>query len=163
VRDQDLSTNTGDVSMRPPHITEFLSPKMFEAIEHLLPADDEGMADDLHQSSEETPPSPSFDDWGTPVDMVTVDAYYFEVVSAEVAAAATRAAEDLRVPAVRPLERESTVSVTAKAAAFPLAAGAADGLAHVAQPDAAAEDAVPHVNDEDATADEDASGGEWWW
>ena len=146
----------------PPHITEFLSPMLLEAIDHLLLADDEGMAD-LHQSSEDTPPSPSFGHQDTPVDMVAVDTHYFEVVSAAVAAAATRVAEDSRSPALRPLMRESTVSATAKAAAFPLAAGAADVLAHVAQPEAAAEDAGPHVIDEDATAGEDASGGEWWW
>jgi hypothetical protein len=161
VRDQDLSMNVGDVSMQPPHITEFLSPKLLEALDDLLLADDEGMADP-HQSTEDTPPSPSFGYQGTPVDIAAVDTHYFEVVSAEVAAAATRVAEDSRARALRPLERESTVSA-AKVAAFPLAAGAVDGLAHVAQPDAAAEDAEPHVIDEDATAGEDASGGEWWW
>jgi hypothetical protein len=162
VRDQDLSTNVGNVSMQPPHITEFLSPKLLEAIDHLLLADDEGMADP-HQSTEDTPPSPSFGYQGTPVDIAAVDTHYFEAVSTEVAAAATRVAEDSRARAVRPLERESTASAAAKIAALPLAAGAAEGLAHVAQPDAAAEDAGPHVIDEEATAGEDASGGDWWW
>jgi hypothetical protein len=161
VRDQDLSMNIEDVSMQPPNVADFLSPKMMQAVDLLLKGGEEGMAD-LPQSSKETPPSPSFGHQNTPVDIAAVDAAYFEGVAAEVAAAATHAVDSLS-PAVRPLERGSAVSMTAKALAFPLAAGAADVLASMGEPATAAESAGPHVIDEDASADEDASGGEWWW
>ena len=93
------------------------------------------------------------------------------------AAAATRTVDSWS-PAVLPLERESAVSATAKAAAFPLAAGAADALASIgetpnaaesatphvtAEPTAAAESAAPHMIAEDSTVNEDASEGIWWW
>jgi hypothetical protein len=160
VRDQDLSMNVEDVSMQLPNIADFLSPKLMQAVDQFLKGD-EGLSEP-HQSSDDTPPSPSLSHQNTPVDIAAVDADYFESVAAEVAAAATHAVDSWS-PAVRPLKRGSAVSMTAKALAFPLAAGAADVLASTGESATAAESAGPHVIDEDASADEDASGGEWWW
>ena len=159
--DQDLSTNLKDTSVQLPNIADFLSPKLMQAMGLLL-ADDEGTAD-LHPSTEDMPLDPSFGYQGTPVDIASVDTHFFEVVAAEVAAAATHVAVDSRSPAVRPLERESALSATAKAVAFPLAAGAADVLASTGESDTASESAEPHLIYEDATANEHVSGGEWWW
>lgn len=160
MQNQELSINSADVSIQPPNIADFLSPKLIQAIEQLS-VREKGMAD-LEQSSE-GPLSPSLGvHQDIPVDFVAVDAAYFEGVSAEVAAAATRTIEAWS-PLLRPLERESTVSVTAKAAALPLAAGAADALAAMGEPDTAAESTEPHVIVKDSTASEDTSEWEWWW
>jgi hypothetical protein len=167
VRDQELPINSEDVSVQLPDIASFLSPKLMQAIDQLS-LRDKGMAD-LRQSSEGTLcPSLGPHHQETPAEFA-VDADYFEVVSAEVAAAAAAAAAATRSidswsPPLHPLERESAVSVTAKVAAFPLAAGVADAaLAAIGEPAAAAESAAPHVIAEDSTADADASGGEWLW
>lgn len=175
MRDQELSINPEDISVQPPNIADFLSPKLMQAIDQLL-LRDEGIAD-LQQSSEGTSDPSLGPHHPDTLGDLAVDADYFEVVSAEVAAAATRTADSWS-PAVRPLERESAVSTTAKAAAFPLAAGAADALASIgetpdaaenaaphvsAEPAAAAESAAPHVIAEDSTVNEDASEGIWWW
>jgi hypothetical protein len=145
-----------------PDIASFLSPKLMQAIDQLS-LRDKGMAD-LRQSSEGTlSPSLGPHHQDTP-DEFAVDAAYFEVVSAEVAAAAAEATRsiDSWSPPLRPLERESAVSDAAKAAAFPLAVGAADAaLAAIGEPAAAAESAAPHVIAEGSTAD--TSGGEWLW
>ena len=138
MQDQERPINPEDVSMQPPNI------------------------ENLKQSSEGTP-SPSL---GPPHQDVpggsTVDVDYFEAVSAEVAAAATRALDSWSSP-LPLLDRQSAVSTTAKAAAFPLAAGAADVVAAIGEPADAAESAPSHIITEDSTAEEDASEGEWWW
>jgi hypothetical protein len=146
--------------MQPPNIENFLSLELMEAMDRLS-LRDEGMVD-LEQSSEGTPsPSLGPSHQGVPGgSALGVD--YFEAVSAEVAAAATRAI-DYWSPPLRLLERQSAVSATAKAAAFPLAAGAADVVAAIGEPADAAESAPSHIITEDSTADEDASEGEWWW
>jgi len=164
VRDQELPINSEDVSVQLPDIASFLSPKLMQAIDQLS-LRDKGMAD-LRQSSEGTLcPSLGPHHQDTPAEFA-VDADYFEVVSAEVAAAAaaaTRSIDSWSLP-LHPLERESAVSVTAKVAAFPLAAGATDAvLAATGDPAPDAELTEPHVIADDSTADEDASGGIWWW
>ena len=167
MRDQELSIDLEDGNLQPPNIADFLSPKLLEAIDQLS-LRDKAIAD-LYQSSEGTPTSPS--ELGphlgphhqdTPGDSA-VDPDYFEVLAAEVAEAATRAI-DYWSPAVRPLGGQSAVSTIAKVAAFPLAAGAADAVAAMGEPEAAGgESGGPHVIDEGSTVDEDASGGDWWW
>ncbi len=160
MRDQELSINPEDISVQPPNIADFLSPKLMQAIDQLLLRDEE-IADPQQRSEDTSDPSlgPHHQDI---LGDLAVDADYFEVVSAEVAAAATRTVESWS-PAVHPLERESAVSATAKAAAFPLAAGAADALASIGESPDAAECAAPHVIAEDSTVNEDASEGIWWW
>ncbi len=160
MRDQELAIDLEDGDFQPPNIADFLSPKLLQAIDQLS-LRDKGMAD-LHQSSEGTlSPSLGSHHQDTHGDFA-VDPDYLEVVAAEVAAAATRTIESWSPP-LRPLERESAVSATAKAAAFPLAAGAADAVATMGEPAAADESGAPHVIVEDSTAGEDASEGEWWW
>ena len=145
---------------RPLNIENFLSLELIEAMDHLS-VREEGMVDP-EQSSEGTPsPSPGLPHQDIPGDSA-VDADFFEAVSAEVAAAATRAI-DSWPPPLRLMDRQPTASETAKAATFPLAAGAADVVAAIGEPADADESAASHTITEDSIADEDASEGEWWW
>jgi hypothetical protein len=162
VRAREPAIDLEDGDFQPPNIADFLSPKLLQAIDQLS-LRDKGIAD-LYQSSEGTPTSPS--ELGphhqdTPGDSA-VDPDYFEVLAAEVAEATTRAI-DYWSPAVRPLGGQSAVSTIAKVAAFPVAAGSADAVAAMGEPAAGGESGGPHVIDEGSTADEEASGGDWWW
>ena len=164
MKDQELSVNLEKegVSMQPPNIANFLSPRLLQAIDQLS-VREKGTADLQH--SPEGAPSP-------PLGLSHQDAlggfaedayYYFDALAAEVATAATQAI-DYWSPSLGPLERESAASGIAKAAAIPLAAGAADAaLAATGEPADAGESGAPHDTAEETTAEEDASGWEWWW